>query len=547
MTNTVNTKSTLRERPSLLAVNIFLLLGILLILWLSGKSETPFPQYLMSVLAEVVLALGTLGFMRVEKLPVRETLRLYWPGWRPIVLSVVLALGLWMLGVMLNVLAALLFGYVTPVSPSTFPRDALDISLLLLATTIAAPFCEEIMFRGYVQPAYEQWGAWTGWVVSGFIFALYHLRFQGVFALLPVSFALGFVAWRSHSLLPGIVLHAVYNSVASVLLITSSFFPLDVVVVVTSVVACIGLLLIPLALLATWLFWRVTQPPPPARMQLRGGWQRWVWLVPLVILALIYGYAAIFELVLGRFPEVLAAEAITLEAPKAGETDWRLTYEVQNKLNQPVGDASCTLTNLEDEFVVTCQAQQSEFVMNLPVDMPFLDTQFSVESREWQYTASYNQETLDLLLMDGTWEAAGQTVDVTLAPTSQGGRLLITHTMQTVEDMPVAANILMEDEWPWRLAALPFDMGYGVHVPFVQIDEEGEHQVQEVYVGVQGGEPVWTPVDNFVTWKVGLTYVADTGKEVTLAAWYDTAPPHTLVRYDDGEVIYLLSEVTAIK
>ena len=45
------------------------------------------------------------------------------------------------------------------------------------------------MFRGYVQRAYDRGKPLTGIMVGGLIFALYHLQFQGLFALLPVAFA----------------------------------------------------------------------------------------------------------------------------------------------------------------------------------------------------------------------------------------------------------------------------------------------------------------------------------------------------------------------
>jgi hypothetical protein len=54
-------------------------------------------------------------------------------------------------------------------------------------------------------------------------------------------------------------------------------------------------------------------------------------------------------------------------------------------------------------------------------------------------------------------------------------------------------------------------------------------------VVVRNAEPVWTPVGSFIAWRVTV------GDRQT--AWYDAEAPHTLVRYDDGLVTYLLSDV----
>jgi membrane protease YdiL (CAAX protease family) len=251
-----------RELPSLLVVNLYLVLGILIILVVGQFLEDLLPQYWMSIIAEFVLAGLALTFIRLEKLPVRETLRWRWPGWPALAASVALAVGLWIVGVGLNVITMLLFGYTTPMSPSAFPQAGGARWRWRWRPLWAAPLCEEVMFRGYVQRAYERWGGWVGVLVGGAIFALYHLRFQGVFALLPVSLALGTLAWRSRSLWPGILLHAVYNSIATLLLVGSSFLPLRVVGVLIALTVCGAVCADDtLTLLALWWLWRRNHPP----------------------------------------------------------------------------------------------------------------------------------------------------------------------------------------------------------------------------------------------------------------------------------------------
>ena len=88
---------------------------------------------------------------------------------------------------------------------------------------------------------------------------------------------------------------------------------------------------------------------------------------------------------------------------------------------------------------------------------------------------------------------------------------------------------------------LPFEIGYGSQLSFAWLDEGGAMQVSPAYVGVVGGEPVWTPAGAFVAWKVVLKYTPTAGEETTLAAWYTAEAPHMLVRYDEGGVSYLLA------
>ncbi len=59
----------------------------------------------------------------------------------------------------------------------------------------------------------------------GVLFAVYHLRFQGFSGLVPVALALGFIAWRTGSIVPAMAVHAGFNAIATLLLIGTSFLP----------------------------------------------------------------------------------------------------------------------------------------------------------------------------------------------------------------------------------------------------------------------------------------------------------------------------------
>lgn len=529
-----------RETPSLLAVNVFLSLGILLILLVGHYLDERLPQYWMGILAEFGLAGLALLFMWGERLSVRETLRWRWPGWPALGASVALAAGLWLVGVSINVVMALLLGYTTPQPPDAFPTDGWSALALLTATVIAAPLCEEVMFRGYVQRAYERWGSWAGVLIGGAIFALYHLRFQGMVALLPVSLALGLLAWRSHSLLPGILLHAVYNSMATLLLIALSFGSPRVVGVLALLVLCGAALLMPVALAALWWLWRRTRPPArPAPPPLRGM-ARWAWGVPLLALALIYGYAAVSEVILGRFPELLAVSAVELQPDVAGERLEHWSYVIHNPFAEQVGTAECTLKS-PPAPTLTCQAQQDAFTVELPLALPALQPLLTGEARAWQQRVAWTGAELRPTAISGTRVVAGETVTVTLPYNGSPALLRFENTLQTGGAVSLPPDTLWESTWPWRLRGLPFEIGYGSQISFAWLDAAGAAQVSPAYVSVVGAEPVWTPAGAFVAWKVALTYTLPEDAEVTLAAWYTAESPHTVVRYDEGDVSYLLA------
>ncbi len=59
------------------------------------------------------------------------------------------------------------------------PKTPLQALLMFLATVVAAPICEEVLFRGYLLRAYERLGGRKALVAVALLFALFHLRFQG--------------------------------------------------------------------------------------------------------------------------------------------------------------------------------------------------------------------------------------------------------------------------------------------------------------------------------------------------------------------------------
>ena len=543
------TTTVRRDTPSLLAVNLYLLLGLVVLILSSLGTHTVRVQYLIGIGVECALALGAVLFLRIEKLSTRATLRLRWPSWQMAVLSVALAFGLWMMGVMLNLVTMLLLGYTAPASPMMFPRNVPDTLLLLFSTIIVAPLCEEVMFRGYVQRAYERRNPWTGVLVGGVIFALYHLRFQGAFALLPVALALGFVAWRSNSLLPGMLLHAAYNSIASVILVASSFLSLEIVGGLTFALICAGVLLLPVALAALWGIWRASNPPQRPNLSKLSGLKKWLWPVPVVMMLGLYGYAAVTEVVVGRFPEMLAVDRLELQPSPAETLPVRWRYAIRAGLNETIGDAACTLRPQAADVELACTFHQDAYEANLPFDLPIDLHDISLpgialatEAGDTSLRAVWSGPDMQVQTFESTRRNGDNAPEpVTLAFNSSTATLT-TRQGRATDEAALPAGVLLDGEWPWRLSALPFEIAYGSTQPLALVDEDGHIEVVEAFVLVVGSEPAWTPAGNFVAWKVTITYEVD-GEETVRSAWYDVDAPHTLVRYNDNEVDYVLEAV----
>ena len=93
-------------------------------------------------------------------------------------------------------------------------------AVFALAGVIAGPFCEELIFRGFLMPALSKViGAYSGIVVTGIAFSLLHgpqnhWIWQWLLALAIAGSAFGWARWRYSSTFSSTILHASFNCTA---------------------------------------------------------------------------------------------------------------------------------------------------------------------------------------------------------------------------------------------------------------------------------------------------------------------------------------------
>jgi len=116
----------------------------------------------------------------------------------------------------------------------TAHRDPLSIGLVAFTAVVAAPIAEEFLFRrvlqgwleGCLEPHAPRWGTTTAIAVSSLAFALAHLG-QGL-AWVPLFFfglVVGYLARQTGSIVPGIILHGLFNAVSVALVVLQTAAP----------------------------------------------------------------------------------------------------------------------------------------------------------------------------------------------------------------------------------------------------------------------------------------------------------------------------------
>jgi membrane protease YdiL (CAAX protease family) len=92
-------------------------------------------------------------------------------------------------------------------------------TIAFLSAAVISPIYEEIFYRGFLYKWIRgKWGVAAGLIVSSLIFTVVHIP---TYNTLPVNFISGMIfAWtyeKSGSIIPGIIIHGVFNGLAVVL------------------------------------------------------------------------------------------------------------------------------------------------------------------------------------------------------------------------------------------------------------------------------------------------------------------------------------------
>ena len=169
-------------------------------------------QYGFFLLPAVAVVLG-LGYSA------RETLSLRLPPWQGVVAALLAGACSWLA----------IGGIVMRIAP---PPDTLVKALerllmlgdqpmplwvVILAVAVTPAVCEELFFRGVVLSGLRSLGKWPAVTISALLFALAHASIYRLLPTLALGIMLGYLVWKTGSIVTSMILHALNNGVIAAL------------------------------------------------------------------------------------------------------------------------------------------------------------------------------------------------------------------------------------------------------------------------------------------------------------------------------------------
>lgn len=189
---------------------------VIILLALRGYSNI-YASLALLGFSELLMILPLVVYMLVTKTSIQSLMgnRSSWKQW--LAASLV---GVFMMPALqgLNVAVSELFTLLGAQTPDTSSMEPVSVGSLLMGMAmigVTAGVVEEPIFRGVVlrgigSAVGRRWAV----VLTALVFALVHMEIVGLPSRFIIGLVLGFMAWRSGAVLPGVFAHAAYNSSA---------------------------------------------------------------------------------------------------------------------------------------------------------------------------------------------------------------------------------------------------------------------------------------------------------------------------------------------
>jgi hypothetical protein len=531
----------MKKSLSLLSANLLFALTMVLVISLGSAVQSVNLGWGLIATEVFIIALPTILFLSQQHVPLAEGLRL-----KPLppltgAACVLLGIALFFFGLLIEGIMAQLTGQQSvPLPENMLPKTAADMVAYFAALAIFAPLCEEMLFRGAVQGAYESRKS-AGFAISltALLFAFYHFRLSGLPGLLPIAFVLSYVVWRTGSIYAGMLIH--FGNNGSAALQSILYFSTGKGLPFISLWSALGGLLVTIVLLvvitrlhpqtAAVTPAEVVGPavpvPPPSRPK---PWLATYW--PLFIAGVLYFGVAGLTAVNSLIPKPAPASEIQYGMPIL-RSPVESHYIVTNEGGQTVGEMDCTLKPASIPIQLDCTRTIRAF------EYTSKTSYYNDGNHTDSIRASWDSTTMELVSFayEKKYEDGSHyryvVNDGQLASTDPTGTQMV--------DLP--QNVLTEFEWAWHAALLKANSGQSFRLPFAYLmnwDNElkkAAPEVKNLVLRVFDDETLALPQGNVTARKMTLaSQSAWVAREDALAGIPRPA------KFDDGMFVYLLGK-----
>ena len=191
----------------------FILMGLFSVFSLAGASTSS-----LLIFGEILFIVPTIVYLNRKNYNLREVFRFKLIDPKIIYLSFPLGISITILSDEIDRIVGTFIEIPAEwqelLAKTLIAESPLEWFNLFLGAVVLAGTIEEMLFRGMLQKAFERkFELHQAIFLTAFVFAIIHLPFQ-LIQIMILGTVLGFIAWRSNSIIPTIILHCLNNGFA---------------------------------------------------------------------------------------------------------------------------------------------------------------------------------------------------------------------------------------------------------------------------------------------------------------------------------------------
>ena len=178
--------------------------------------------YISFFLGQGIILAPPIYYLTIKQRPILESLRIKMVSLDTIQYSLIFSIGVLIIIDTIDRIIHQIIptpDYIIDLSGIMQPDSLLGHVFLFLAVVIVAPIGEEVVFRGFLQKFLEEhWKDITRAVlVTSLFFAMIHFNPFWTIQIYILGVLLGFLSWKTKSVIPSIILHSINNGSAYIL------------------------------------------------------------------------------------------------------------------------------------------------------------------------------------------------------------------------------------------------------------------------------------------------------------------------------------------
>lgn len=207
-----------QRKPGLIQAAILYSFTVIIFLVLGSRIQQHGEFYSGVFITEYLLILlPSVAFLLIYRYDIKKTLRLN----RVRLINIILVFGIMIFALpvvgVINLanlwIIKQIFGKVV-ITQIPAAQNLLQLLAGIFIIGITPAICEETMFRGVMQRGFERIGAVKAILLTAFLFGMMHVDFQKLLGTFLLGALIGFIVYRTNSLIGGMLAHFTNNTIA---------------------------------------------------------------------------------------------------------------------------------------------------------------------------------------------------------------------------------------------------------------------------------------------------------------------------------------------